>query len=154
MRELDFNGVYRLRPNGEPELLVRDQSRPNGIAFSPDEQTLYVATSDAANMSWMAYDLDMSGASSARVFYDANDQTAPGAADGMKVDTEGHLYVAGATGIWVFEPSGTLLGVIATPELPTNCAWGDDDRKTLYITARTSLFRIRVNVPGLGVGGV
>ena len=66
---------------------------------------------------------------------------------------EGHLYVAGATGVWVFEPTGTCLGVIVTPERPTNCAWGDDDRRSLYITARPSLYRIRVSVPGAGVRG-
>jgi gluconolactonase len=74
-----------------------------------------------------------------------------GSPDGMKIDVEGHLYVAGATGIWVFEPDGTCLGVIVTPELPSNCAWGDSDRQTLYVTARPSLYRIRVKVPGLPV---
>ena len=76
------------------------------------------------------------------------DHPQPGSPDGMKVDEEGNFYVAGATGIWVFEPGGTRLGIIVTPERPTNCARGDDDRKTLYITARTSLFRIRGRVRG------
>jgi len=151
MRELDFNGVYRLRPNGEPELLVRDQSRPNGIAFSPDEQTLYVATSDAANISWMAYDLDMSGASSARVFYDANDQTAPGAADGMKVDTARNIFATGSGGVWVFDPDGSNLGTIRPGEVAANVGWGKDGR-TLYMTSSTSLYRIRLKrrdiIPG------
>ena len=88
-RELDFNGIYRLSSDGELELLVRDQTRPNGIALSPDETTLYVANSDAENKVWMAYDIDETGASNARVFYDVNDQTEPGAADGMKVDRAG-----------------------------------------------------------------
>ena len=69
----------------------------------------------------------------------------------MKVDVNGNLYVAGATGVWIFEPDGTLLGVIATPERPANCAWGDDDHKSLYITARTSLYRIRTKVVGMAV---
>ena len=78
LRELDFNGVYRLSPDGELEVLVRDQSRPNGIALSPDESTLYVANSDESNKVWMAYDLDEDGATNGRVFYDINDQTARG----------------------------------------------------------------------------
>ena len=86
LRELDFNGIYRLSPDGELELLVQDQSRPNGIALSPDEDVLYIANSDESNKVWMAYDLGEDGASNGRVFYDINDQTAPGAADGLKVD--------------------------------------------------------------------
>ena len=92
LRELDFNGIYRLRPDGELELLVRDQTRPNGIALSPDESILYVANSDADNKVWMAYDIDENGASNGRVFYDVNDQDAPGAADGLKVDLRGNLF--------------------------------------------------------------
>jgi gluconolactonase len=77
------------------------------------------------------------------------DHPQPGSPDGMKIDIEGHLYVAGATGVWVFEPDGTLLGVVVTPERPANSAWGGADRRTLYITARTSLYRVRTKVPGL-----
>ena len=102
LRELDFNGIFRLRPDGELEALVRDQSRPNGIALSPDESTLYVANSDQDPKVWMAYDLDESGASNARVFYDVTDQTAPGAPDGMKVDTAGNIFATGPGGVWVF----------------------------------------------------
>ena len=99
MRELDFNGIYRLGPDGELELLLRDQSRPNGIALSPDEATLYVANSDGANMVWMAYDIDESGASNGRVFYDVNDQDAPRATDGMKVDLADNLFATGPGGV-------------------------------------------------------
>ena len=99
MRELDFNGIYRLGPDGELELLLRDQSRPNGIALSPDEAMLYVANSDGANMVWMAYDIDESGASNGRVFYDVNDQDAPRAADGMKVDLADNLFATGPGGV-------------------------------------------------------
>ena len=95
LRELDFNGIYRLSPDGEVELLVRDQTRPNGIALSPDERVLYVANSDAEQKVWMAYDLNEEGAVNARVFYDVNDQDAPGAADGMKVDWEGNVFATG-----------------------------------------------------------
>ena len=148
MRELDFNGVYRLNSDGELELLVRDQTRPNGIALSPDEQTLYVANSDAENMVWMAYDLDDEGASNGRVFYDVNDQTAAGAADGMKVDRAGNLFATGPGGVWIIAPDGTHLGTISTGEVTANVAWGDDGR-TLYMTASTGLYRIRLSTEGV-----
>ena len=146
-RELDFNGIYRLRPDGELELLVRDQTRPNGIALSPDESVLYVANSDGANMVWMAYDIDDEGASNARVFYDVNDQTAPGAADGMKVDLAGNLFATGPGGVWVVSPDGTHLGTIVTGEVTANVAFGDDGR-TLYMTASSSLYRVRLSTEG------
>jgi gluconolactonase len=146
-RELDFNGIYRLSPDGELALLVRDQTRPNGIALSPDETTLYVANSDADDKVWMAYDLDADGASNGRVFYDVNDQTAPGAADGMKVDTAGNLFATGPGGVWVIAPDGTHLGTISTGEVTANVGWGDDGR-TLYLTASTSLYRIRLSTEG------
>ncbi len=146
-RELDFNGIYRLRPDGELALLVRDQTRPNGIALSPDETTLYVANSDEANKVWMAYDLDESGASNGRVFYDVNDQTAEGAADGMKIDISGNLFATGPGGVWVIAPDGTHLGTISTGEVTANVAWGNDGR-TLYLTSSTSLYRIRLSTEG------
>ena len=146
-RELDFNGIYRLSPGGDLELLVRDQTRPNGIALSPDESTLYVANSDAENNVWMAYDLDASGASNGRVFYDVNDQLAAGAADGMKVDLAGNLFATGPGGVWVMAPDGTHLGTIVTGEVTANVAFGDDGR-TLYMTASTSLYRGRLSTEG------
>jgi gluconolactonase len=151
MRELDFNGVYRLLPDGELELLVRDQTRPNGIALSPDERTLYVANSDAANKVWMAYDLDETGTSNGRVFYDVNDQTAAGAADGMTVDLAGNLFATGPGGVWVIAPDGTHLGTIMPGEVTANVGWGDDGR-TLYMTASTGLYRIRLTTEG-GIPG-
>ncbi len=147
MREHDFNGIYRLSPGGELELLVRDQSFPNGIALSPDEQTLYVANSDAANKVWMTYDIDEEGASNGRVFYDVNDQMEPGAADGMKVDLAGNLFATGPGGVWIIAPDGTHLGTIKTGEITANVGWGEDGR-TLYMTASTSLYRIRLNTEG------
>lgn len=147
MRELDFNGIYRLRPDGELELLVRDQTRPNGIALSPDETTLYVANSDAENKIWMAYDLDADGASNARVFYDVNDQTADGAADGMTVDMAGNIFATGPGGVWVFAPNGTHLGTILMPEVTANVGWGDDGR-TLYLAASTGIYRIALTTQG------
>jgi gluconolactonase len=142
-----FNGVYRLLPDGELELLVRDQTRPNGIGLSPDETTLYVANSDAENKVWMAYDIDESGASNARVFYDINDQTEPGAADGLKLDVAGNLFATGPGGVWVIAPDGTHLGTIKTGEVTANVGWGDDGR-TLYMTGSTSLYRIRLSTEG------
>ena len=147
LRELDFNGIYRLSPDGELELLYRDQARPNGIALSPDETTLYVANSSADDKIWMAYDLDTNGLSNPRVFYDVNDQTSEGAADGMKVDTAGNLFATGPGGVWVFASDGTHLGTIMPHEVPANVAWGDDGR-TLYMTARTGLYGIRLTTEG------
>ncbi len=147
MRELDFNGIYRLSPDGELELLFADQTRPNGIALSPDERTLYVANSDADDKVWYAYDLGEDGLSNQRVFYDVNDQTAPGAADGMTVDLAGHIFATGPGGVWIFAPDGTHLGTIQLDEVVANAAWGDDGR-TLYMTASTGLYRIRLTTEG------
>ena len=147
LRELDFNGVYRLRPDGAIELLVRDQTRPNGIALSPDESTLYVANSDANQKVWMAYDLDEDGASNGRVFFDVNDQTAPGAADGLKVDLAGNLFATGPGGVWVLGWDGAHLGTIMPGEVVANVAWGDDGQ-TLYMTASTGVYRIRLATGG------
>jgi gluconolactonase len=146
-REQPCNGVYRILPDGTLELLVDDFDRPNGLAFSPDESVLYIDDSPRRHV--RAFDVRSDGTlHNSRIIADM-DHPQPGSPDGMKIDQEGHLYVAGATGIWVFEPDGVLLGVIVPPERPANCAWGDEDRKSLYITARTSLYRIRVTVPGL-----
>jgi gluconolactonase len=146
-REQPCNGLYRILPDGTLELLADDFDRPNGLAFSPDESILYVDDSPRRHV--RAFDVRPDGTlTNSRVIADM-DHPQPGSPDGMKIDVAGHLYVAGATGVWVFEADGTLLGVIVTPERPANCAWGDADRKALYITARTSLYRIRVKVPGL-----
>ena len=147
LRELDFNGIYRLSPDGELELLVQDQSRPNGIALSPDEDVLYVANSDENNKVWMAYDLGEDGASNGRVFYDVNDQTDPGAADGLKVDLGGNLFATGPGGVWVIGWDGVHLGTILMPEVVANVAWGDDGQ-TLYMTASTGVYRIRLATGG------
>lgn len=148
-REQPCNGLYRITPAGQLELLVDDFERPNGLAFSPDEQILYVDDSPRRHV--RAFDVQPNGSlSNSRIFADM-DHPQPGSPDGMKLDVEGNLYVAGATGVWVFTAEGEHLGVITTPERPANCAWGDADRQTLYVTARTSLFRIRTHVPGMPV---
>ncbi|MDP6536318.1 MAG: SMP-30/gluconolactonase/LRE family protein [Gammaproteobacteria bacterium] len=149
LRELDYNGIYRLSPEGEIQLLERNQTRPNGIAFSPDEQTLYVANSDAGNKVWYAYNVvGNSIIGNPRVFYDVNDQSTVGAADGLKVDINGNLFATGPGGVWVFDPDGTHLGTIKPDEVPANVAWGDDG-STLYMTARTGLYRIRLTTSGV-----
>jgi gluconolactonase len=146
-QEQPHNGVYRLAPGGALALLANDFERPNGLAFAPDEATLYV--DDSARRHVRAFDVRPDGTlANGRIIADM-DHPRPGVPDGMKVDSAGHLYVTGATGVWVFEPDGTPLGVITTPEGPANCAWGDADRQTLYITAKTSLYRIRTTLPGL-----
>lgn len=146
-REQPCNGVYRIAPDGELLLVRADFDRPNGLAFSPDESVLYIDDSPRRHL--RAFDVQDDGSLEDRAILADMDHPQPGSPDGMKVDEAGNLYVTGATGIWVFEADGTLLGVIVTGERPANCAWGDADRKSLYVTARTSLFRIRVKVPGL-----
>ena len=147
-RELDFNGIYRLSLDGELELLERNQTRPNGIAFSPDENTLYVANSDASNKVWMAYDVQEDGTlANGRVFFDVNSETSEGAADGMKVDVAGNIFATGPGGVWIFDPTGKHLGTIQPDEVPANVAWGDDG-STLYMTARTGLYRIALTTRG------
>ncbi|HEU5101320.1 MAG TPA: SMP-30/gluconolactonase/LRE family protein [Roseiflexaceae bacterium] len=146
-QEQPCNGLYRITPDGVLELLADDFDRPNGLAFSADETLLYVDDSPRRHV--RVFDVRADGTlANSRIFADM-DHPQPGSPDGMKLDSAGHLYVAGATGVWVFEPDGTCLGVIVTPERPANCAWGDDDRQTLYITARTSLYKVRTSVPGL-----
>ena len=148
-REQPCNGLYRIWNDGAVELLADDFDRPNGLAFSPDESLLYVDDSPRRHV--RAFDVAADGSlSNSRVFADM-DHPQPGSPDGMKIDVDGNLYVTGATGIWVFEPDGSWLGVIATPERPANCAWGDDDRRSLYITARASLYRIRTKKAGLPI---
>ncbi|MDZ4718198.1 MAG: SMP-30/gluconolactonase/LRE family protein [Roseiflexaceae bacterium] len=145
--EQPCNGVYRVLTNGTLELVADDFERPNGLAFSPDESILYI--DDSARRHVRAFDMLPNGTlANSRIVADL-DHPQPGSPDGMKIDTQGNLYVAGATGVWVFTPEGEHLGVIVTPERPANLAWGDADRQTLYVTARTSLYRFRTHVPGM-----
>ena len=147
LKELPFNGIYRLGPDGALELLHREQGRPNGLAFAPDQGTLYVANSDAAQAVWMAYDVGPEGLSSSRVFLDATDWPGEGVPDGLKVDVAGNLFATGPTGVWVIAPDGEHLGIIQPDELPANVGFADDGR-TLYMTARTGLYRIRLSTEG------
>jgi gluconolactonase len=146
-KELPFNGVYRLAPDGELFLLADDFDRPNGLAFSPDEQTLYVA--DTARNHIRAFDVDAEGnIHNGRVLIEMRG-TEPGGPDGVKVDRQGNIYCTGSGGFWVIEPGGKCLGRVMPPELPANLAWGDADWQSLYMTCRTGLYRLRTSVPGI-----
>jgi gluconolactonase len=146
-KEIPFNGVYRLK-NGKVDVIVKDLSRPNGIAFSPDQKVLYVANSDEKRKVWMRYDVAEDGTvSNGRVFFDVTAEKEDGLPDGMKVDSQGNIYATGPGGVWVFSPDGKHLGTIKPRETPANCNWGDDG-KSLYITARTGLYRIKLAVAG------
>ena len=148
-KELDFNGVFRLK-DGQLTLLFKDLRRPNGLAFSPDENVLYLANSDAARRIWMRFDVKQDGAlANGAVFFDATAAPGEGLPDGMKVDRDGNLYCTGPGGIWIFTPEAKPLGVIHFPEIPANLHWGDADAQTLYVTARTSLYRVKLNIPGI-----
>src|SRR5262249_23021684 len=128
-KELPFQGVYRISVGGELTLLTKDMSRPNGIAFSPDEKTLYVANSDPEKAIWMAYPLKADGTLGAgRVFADVTKLVGrkPGLPDGMKVDKAGNLFATGPGGVLVYAPDGTHLGTIDTGVPTANCGWGDD----------------------------
>ncbi len=145
-REQDANGIYRLSPDGELARLA-EQTGPNGIAFSPDESLLYVA--DSSTQQWMAYPVAEDGTlGEAELLLDASGSEEGGAADGLKVDEQGNLWATGPGGVWVIAPDGRHLGTIKPDLVPANVAWGDADRRTLYMTARTGLYRIRVNVAG------
>ena len=145
-KELPFNGVYRVAGNGTNlELLISDLNGPNGLAFSPDEKHLYIA--DSLDKLINVYEVNSDGYPvNGKLFFDMNTED-EGVPDGMKIDTEGRIYSSGPGGIWVFENSGLLLGRILTKEIPANCAWGEDG-STLFITARTGIYKIRLNATG------
>ena len=141
-RELEFFGVFHISRKGELEVIAKPKGRPNGIALAPDGRTLYVSNSDEKNV--RAYDLDKGGAAS-------NERTLiegiEGVPDGICVDEKGNLYVA-ANQMQVYSPEGKPLGKISTEETPSNCSFGDPDFGSLYITARTSVYRARLDVKG------
>jgi gluconolactonase len=158
-KQLKVNGVYRLphalqhKPGAPPananlQLLVSDLTRPNGIAFSPDEKYLYVDNSEPKKL-WVRYRVQPDGSlAEGKVIYDATSDPRPGAPDGMKVDEQGNLYSAGPGGVWIFSSDGKPLATILMPERVANLAWAGEDRKTLYIAASTSVYRVRLKIPG------
>lgn len=151
-RELDFCGVYRLKPDGTLTLLTREMTRPNGIGLSPDEKTLYVAQSDPQAAIWKKFPLHADGTlGKGEVLYDATEWVGkrPGLPDGMVVDSAGNLWATGPGGVLVFRPSGKLIGRISTGEKTANCTFGEDGR-TLFLTADMYLCRVRTNARGMG----
>ena len=141
-RELDFYGVYRITPRGEVEAIARWKTRPNGVALAPNGRTLYVSDADARSVH--AFDLDRGGAASNdRVFI----ARVPGVPAGLRTDEKGDLFVAGSK-VYIYAPKGAQLQEIVFSETPSNLAFGDPDFQSLYVTARTSVFRVRMGVKG------
>jgi gluconolactonase len=148
-KELPFSGVFCLI-NGELKLVSSDLDGPNGLAFSPDEKFLYVDNWEIKRKIIMRYEVRPDGSlSNGKVFFDATAEPGEDAWDGMKVDQEGNLYLSGPGGLWIISAEGKHLGTIAGPEHPHNMAWGDEDGKTLYLCARTGLYRIRFKIAGI-----
>ncbi len=153
LREIPFHGVYRVAPDGKVTLLTKSIAYPNGIAFSPDEKTLYVAVSDAVATRVVAFDVQADGTiAKERVFFNAQPLRKPGVkggCDGLKVDRAGNLWATGPGGVLVISTAGKLLGVLNTGEPTANCAWGDDG-STLYIAANYFLVRVKTLTKGAG----
>lgn len=152
-KELVYNGVYRVKPDGKVTLLTSELTFPNGVALSPDEKTLYVAVSDPNRAIYVAYPLKADGTLEAgRVLFDATGlvkEGLKGLPDGLKVDRKGNLWATGPGGVLILSPDGRHLGTIYTGEATANCGWGDDG-STLYITADMFLCRIKTKVKGFG----
>ena len=148
-QDLDFQGVYRLSPDGQTlTLLIDDFDRPNGLCFSPDESILYI--DDTERLHIRAFDVQPDGTiANGRIF--AEEEGDDGVPDGMKIDAHGNIYLTGPGGIWIFDASGEHLGVLQTPERAANLGWGGDDWSTLFITASTSLYSIECKVSGIPV---
>ena len=162
-REIDFHGIHRIAPDGTVSAVITDLESPNGLAFSPDESILYADNTRrgdecadekargevCAHQYIRAYDVAADGSvSNSRMFAEMH-SAEDGVPDGMKVDTDGRVYCTGPEGVWVFEPDGSLIGILRLPEIPANCAWGDDDYRTMYFTARTSVYRMRMKTTGI-----
>jgi gluconolactonase len=158
LKELKVNGVYRItgarqqKAGAAPDrdkiqLIISDLPRPNGVAFSPDEKFLYIA--DSGKRVWMRYRVQPDGSvTEGKVFLDPSPDPAKGGPDGIRLDENGNLYGAGPGGVWIISPEGKHLGTVKVPEVVSNVAWGDKDRKSLYITASTSVYRIKLSVAG------
>jgi len=146
-QEIPFQGVYRLDAKGNVQLLTKDLTQPNGLAFSPDGKHFYVDDSERRNI--RVYDVGLDGAlKNGRIFGEEPGGKGDGVPDGIKVDKNGNLFVTGPKGIWVWDANGNHLGTIVMPEQPANLNWGDKDCKTLYITATTSVYRLEMKTQG------
>ncbi len=148
-KELPYSGVFSIY-RGKLQLVSKDLTGPNGIAFSHDEKYLYVGNWDEKKKVVMRYEVAADGTlSNGNVFFDMTSAAGEGALDGVKLDQRGNLYVSGPGGLWVISPEGKHLGTIKAPQHIHNMAWGDDDGKTLYLTARSGLYRMRLNIAGI-----
>ena len=162
VREIDFSGVHRIAPDGSVTAVTGELNFPNGLAFSPDESILYAAITrrddgciqekergeECAHQLIRAFDVAEDGSlSNDRVFATLS-SAQDGVPDGMKVDSQGSVYCTGPEGCWVFDSSGNRLGIIRLPEIPANCAWGGPDHRTMFFTARTSVYTMRMTTPG------
>jgi gluconolactonase len=146
-QELDFQGVFRLDPgSGELTLLADDFSKPNGLCFSRDESRLFVNDTDKQHI--RVFDVADDGSLRNGALWSETGGEDPGVADGMKVDSEGNLYCCGSGGIHVFDPGGSRLGIIRTPEVAANFTWGGPELGDMYITATHSIYRLRMKIPG------
>jgi gluconolactonase len=148
-QEQPVNGIYLLCPGeAEPQLLAGDFDRPNGLAFSPDESIMYVA--DTSRYRVHAFDVRADGMlENNRIFARFREEQGAGRPDGMKVDREGNLYTTGPGGLWVVAPDGTQLAQVRFPERTANCAWGGGDWRSLFVTATSSVYRLRTLIPGI-----
>lgn len=148
-QEIPFQGVYRLDAKGNLRLLTKDLTQPNGLAFSPDGKRFYVDDDGDQQKNIRVYDVaaDVS-LTNGRIFGDEHGGKGEGVPDGIKVDRQGNLFVTGPKGIWVWDASGNHLGTIVMPEQPANLTWGDPDYRTLYITATTSVYRLKLKTQG------
>jgi len=144
-KETRFQGVYKIEPSGKVILLIDSLTRPNGIALSPDETSLFVANSDPAKARWYKYELSDSAVSSGKIFYDVTKlaATEKGLPDGMKIDKQGNIFASGPGGLFIFNSSGTLIGRLKIPEATSNCALSGDEN-TLYITSDMYLIRLKM----------
>ncbi len=146
-RELDFQGIFRIGTDGELTLLAGDFVKPNGIAFSPDEKVLYVG--DTERQLVAAFEVLENGTlGEQKTFAHLETPNRWSGPDGMKVDAEGNLYVTSPGGVHVFDPEGELIELIAAPKTPTNCAFGGENGRTLFITAQDSVYSVEVKTPG------
>ena len=151
-KELPFSGIYSIH-KGRLQLLSTELTGPNGIAFSPDEKYLYVGNWDEKKKVVMRYEVNADATlKNGKVFFDMTRAKGEDALDGIKVDQQGNLYVSGPGGLWVISSTGKHLGSIYAPKHIHNMAWGDDDSRTLYLCARSALYRMRLNIAGAGIG--
>jgi gluconolactonase len=147
-KELPYTGLFLLKDD-KLQLLTKDL-RPNGLAFSPDEKYIYLVDTSGGKKTLQRYEVKPDDTiANGQLFVDMTSDKAPGNPDGIKVDERGNVYSTGPGGVWIMAPNGEHIGTLLTSELPANLAFGDSDNKTLYLTARTGLYRIRLKIPGI-----